>query len=255
MTLPQIVSPSEWLEARKALLVKEKELTRARDALNAERRRLPMVEVTDDYVFEGPDGKIRLPDLFDGRRQLFVYHAMFAPEWERACASCSAWLDELSKGQLRHLGERETTFAAVSRAPFAKIDPFRTEMGWEFPWYSSHGSGFNHDFGVTLDESVRPIVYNYRTKAEHESAGSGYYVEGEQPIELPGVSCFLRDGDAVFHTYSSYGRGGESVGGSSYFLDLTALGRQEDWEEPKGRASGGIPAGDARVRYPDQYDD
>jgi predicted dithiol-disulfide oxidoreductase (DUF899 family) len=118
----------------------------------------------------------------------------------------------------------------------AKIEAFRARKGWTFPWYSSNGCDFNDDFHVTLDESVAPEEYNYRTKAEHEQPGTMYYLEGEQPIEEPGQSCFLRDGDTVFHTYSSYARGAEMTGGSYYYLDLTALGRQEDWEEPRGRA-------------------
>jgi predicted dithiol-disulfide oxidoreductase (DUF899 family) len=133
----------------------------------------------------------------------------------------------------------------VSRAPLAKIEDYKARKGWTFPWYSSYGSDFNYDFQVTVDESVAPAIYNYRTKAEHEQMGTGGYFEGEQPIEEPGTSFFLRDGDRVFHTYSSYGRGAEMTGGSYYFLDLTALGRQEDWEEPKGRTAS------ARAAMPD----
>jgi predicted dithiol-disulfide oxidoreductase (DUF899 family) len=236
MTLPQVVSREEWLVARRELLVQEKELTRSRDALSAERRRLPMVEIDKDYVFEGPEGECRLPDLFEGRRQLIVQHFMFDPSWDEGCPSCTAFSDELSDGKLEHLHARDTTFAAVSRAPLAKLEAYREPRGWSFPWYSSYGSDFNYDFHVTLDESVAPIEYNYRSKAEHERRGTGYYVDEEQPIERPGLSCFLRDGDTVFHTYSAYARGGEMVGGSYYFLDLTALGRQEEWEEPRGRA-------------------
>jgi predicted dithiol-disulfide oxidoreductase (DUF899 family) len=125
----------------------------------------------------------------------------------------------------------------VSRAPLAKIERYKARKGWIFPWYSSYGSDFNYDFHVTLDDSVAPIEYNYRTKEEHERAGTSGYVEGEQPIEAPGTSYFLRVGDRVFHTYSTYARGAEMTGGSYYFLDLTALGRQEDWEEPRGRAA------------------
>ena len=245
MNLPQVVSRDEWLAARKELLAREKELTRQRDALNAERRRLPMVRIEKEYVFEGPDGKAGLVDLFEGRRQLIVYHFMFSPEWDEGCPSCSAGANEVSKGLLEHLHARETTLAYVSRAPFPKLEAYKAKKGWIFPWYSSYGSDFNYDLHVTLDESVAPIMYNYRTKAEHEQAGTSYYVEGEQPIERHGHSCFLRDGNDVFHTYSMYGRGAETVGGSYYFLDLTALGRQEDWEEPKGRAT------DARGAIPD----
>ena len=245
MNLPQVVSREEWLAARKELLAKEKELTQQRDALNAERRRLPMVKIDKEYLLEGPDGEASLVDLFEGRRQLIVYHFMFSPEWDEGCPSCSAGADEVSKGLLEHLHARETTLAYVSRAPFPKLEAYKAKKGWIFPWYSSYGSDFNYDFHVTLDESVAPIMYNYRTNAEHEQAGTSYYVEGEQPIERHGHSCFLRDGNDVFHTYSMYGRGAETVGGSYYFLDLTALGRQEDWEEPKGRAI------DARGAIPD----
>jgi predicted dithiol-disulfide oxidoreductase (DUF899 family) len=237
VSLPQVVSREDWLRARKELLDKEKELTRRRDALNAERRRLPMVEIDKDYVFEGPKGKASLLDLFEGRRQLIVGHFMFDPSWDDGCPSCSAGADEIADGLLEHLHARDTTLAYVSRAPLHKIEDYKARRGWTFPWYSSYGSDFNYDFHVTMDESVTPIEYNYRTKAEHEQAGTAYYVEGEQPIEEPGSSYFLRDGDRVFHTYSTFARGAEQTGGSYYFLDLTALGRQEDWEEPKGRAA------------------
>jgi predicted dithiol-disulfide oxidoreductase (DUF899 family) len=244
MGLPAVVSPAEWLAARKELLAKEKAFTRQRDALNAERRRLPMVRVDKEYVFEGPEGKASLLDLFEGCRQLIVGHFMFDPSWDDGCPSCSAGAAEIAEGLLEHLHTRDTTLAYVSRAPLTKIERYKARKGWTFPWYSSYGSDFNYDFHVTLDESVTPVVYNYRSPAEHEQAGTAGYVEGEQPIEGPGRSCFLRDGDAVFHTYSVYARGLESVGGSYYFLDETALGRQEDWEEPKGRAAsarGAIP--------------
>jgi predicted dithiol-disulfide oxidoreductase (DUF899 family) len=245
MSLPQVASRDEWLVARKELLAKEKELTRQRDALNAERRRLPMVKIAKDYVFEGPGGKASLLDLFDGRRQLLVAHFMFDPGWEDGCPSCSAGADEMSNGHLEHLRARDTTLVYVSRAPLAKLEAYKAKKGWTFPWYSSYGSDFNYDFHVTLDQSVAPVEYNYRNEAEHERAGTSYYLEGEQPIEEPGLSCFLRDGDSVFHTYSMYARGAEMIGGSYYLLDLTALGRQEDWEEPKGRAT------DARGANPD----
>jgi len=236
MSLPKVASRDEWLAARRQLLEKEKALTRQRDALNTERRQLPMVKIDKEYLFEGPQGKATLLDLFDGRHQLMVGHFMFNPSWDDGCPSCSAGADEMSGGLLAHLHKRDTTFVYVSRAPLAKIENYKARKGWTFPWYSSYGSDFNYDFHVTIDESVAPAEYNYRTKAEHEQAGTGYYFEGEQPIEEPGLSCFLRVGDDIFHTYSQYGRGAESTGGSYYFLDLTALGRQEDWEEPKGRA-------------------
>jgi predicted dithiol-disulfide oxidoreductase (DUF899 family) len=237
MSLPEVVSREEWLVARKRLLAAEKDMTRRRDALNTDRRRLPMVRVDKEYVLVGPDGRVTLMDLFSGRRQLFVRHFMFDPRWEDGCPSCSAAAAEISDGLLEHLHARDTTFVTVSRAPLEKIERYKARMGWRFPWYSSLGSDFNYDFHVTLDESVLPVEYNYRTAEEHRQAGTSYYVEGDQPIEAPGHSCFLRDGDAVFHTYSVYARGAEMLGGSYYFLDLTALGRQEDWEEPRGRAA------------------
>lgn len=236
MPLPDIVSRDLWLAARKALLAREKAMTRARDALNAERRRLPMVRIEKDYVFERPNGRVSLIDLFEGRRQLILGHFMFDPRWENGCSSCSAGADEISDGLLAHLHKRDTTYVAVSRAPIAKIEAYKASKGWRFPWYSSFASDFNYDFDVTIDERVKAPVYNYKTRQEHEAAGTGYYFEGEQPIEEPGVSFFLRDGDQVFHTYSTFGRGAEMFGGSYYWLDLTALGRQEAWEQPKGRA-------------------
>ncbi len=245
MTENRIGTHEEWLAARKELLGQEKELTRRRDALNAERRRLPMVEITKDYVFAGPDGDASLLDLFDGHRQLIVGHFMFDPSWEDGCSSCSAGADEISDGLLEHLAVRDTSLVQVSRAPRETIERYKARKGWTFPWYSSHGSDFNYDFHVTLDESVAPVEYNYRTRAEHERSGTYFYVEGEQPMEMPGTSFFLRDGDRVFHTFSSYARGAEMTGGSYYFLDLTALGRQEEWEEPKGRAAS------ARAARPD----
>ena len=238
MSLPQIATRDEWLAARKALLVKEKELTRRRDALNAERRMLPMVEIDKDYVFEGPDGRASLLDLFEGRRQLIVGHFMFEPDREDGCPSCSAGADEMSPGLLAHLHARDTSLAYVSRAPLAKIEDYKARRGWTFPWYSSYGSDFNYDFHVTLDERVAPVEYNYRSAEEHAAHGATFFTDpDQQPFEMPGTSYFLRDGARVFHTYSTYARGAEQTGGSYYFLDLTALGRQEDWEEPKGRVA------------------
>ncbi|MFI8294588.1 DUF899 domain-containing protein [Streptomyces nigra] len=229
MSLPEIVSREQWRAAREELLVKEKAATRARDALNAQRRALPMVEVIEEYVFEGGDGKATLLDLFEGRHQLVVHHFMFAPEWDAGCRTCSAFLDQI--GQLAHLHARDTTFAAVSRAPFTRILPFKARMGWSVPWYSACGPDFNLDFEVTLDR------------------------DGEL-VERPGLSCFLRDRDRVFHTYSTYERGLDGLGSTTGFLDLTALGRQEEWEEPQGRASAlGTPAGAGPVRYHDEYED
>lgn len=244
MSLPRVVSRAEWRAARIESLAEEKTMTRARDALNVRRRELPMVRIEKDHVFDGPAGKVGMLDLFDGSRQLIVGHFMFNPSWDEGCPSCSAGADETSDGLLRHLRARDTSLVYVSRAPLDKIERYKARKCWTFPWYSSYGSEFNYDFHVTLDESVAPVEYNYRTEAEHEQAGTSYDLDGERPIEEPGSSFFLRDGDQVFHTYSMYGRGAEMTGGSSYYLDLTALGRQEEWEEPKGRATSahrGIP--------------
>jgi predicted dithiol-disulfide oxidoreductase (DUF899 family) len=249
MTLPDIVTREQWHAARTALLEEEKAATRARDALSTRRRELPMVEITKDYVFEGPDGEATLLDLFDGRRQLIVGHFMFDPDWDAGCSSCTAGADEMSRGLLEHIHARDTTLAYVSRAPIAKIEKYKAERGWTFPWYSSFGSDFNYDFHVTLDDSVMPVEYNYRSAAEFDRLGTPIYVPGDGPVEYPGRSAFLRDdGERVFHTYSVFARGTETIGGSYYLLDETALGRQEDWEEPKGRADG------ARGAVPDFAD-
>jgi predicted dithiol-disulfide oxidoreductase (DUF899 family) len=208
MNLPPIVSSGEWEDAREKLLVKEKEATRSRDSLAAERRRLPMVQIDKNYVFEGPDGKASLLDLFEGRRQLILYHFMFGPSQDAGCDGCSMVVDNL--GHLAHLHARDTSFALVSRAPLAKIEPYKKRMGWTVPWYSSFDSDFNVDFGVS-PESPRPTEY--------------------QDGESFGLSVFFRDGDGVYRTYFTAGRGVEALGSNWTFLDLTPLGRQEDWEE------------------------
>ncbi len=232
MSLPDIAPHEEWRKARISLLEAEKEMTRARDALSAARRRLPMVAVDKDYRFDGPDGEVGLAHLFAGRRQLIVGHFMFDPEWEDGCSSCTAGADEMSAGHLEHLHARDTTFAYISRAPYAKLAAYRDRRGWTFPWYSSFGSDFNYDFGVTLDPAVAPVSYNFRAAEEYAARGEAFELAGE----FPGRSSFLHVGGQVFHTYSVYARGLETMGGSYYLLDETALGRQEDWEEPKGRA-------------------
>jgi predicted dithiol-disulfide oxidoreductase (DUF899 family) len=234
MSLPKVATQTEWLRARKELLDKEKEMTRQRDSLNTQRRELPMVEVEKDYIFDGPAGPVRLNDMFEGRPQLIIYHFMFDPEWEDGCPSCTAGTEELSPGFFEHLSTRDTSYAMVSRAPLAKLERWKAKQGWNIPWYSSHGTDFNYDFGVTIDESVTPGKYNFRTKAEYEAMGSDFF-KSDQPFEMPGRSCFLQVDGRVFHTYSQYARGLESTGGSYYFLDLTALGRQEEWEKPTGR--------------------
>jgi predicted dithiol-disulfide oxidoreductase (DUF899 family) len=227
MTHPRIATREEWLVARKELLAKEKAATRAQDELAAERRRLPMVEITKDYTFEGPDGRVGMRHLFEGRPQLIVYHFMFDPEWDEGCNACSLVIDNL--GHLAHLHARQTSLAVVSRAPLTKILPFKARMGWTVPWYSSFGSDFNYDFHVTQDESVAPVEYNYQSKAELLESGQPWFVSGE----VPGLSVFLREGDRVFHTYSTYARGGEeSLLGTYKLLDLTPLGRQEEGAAP-----------------------
>jgi predicted dithiol-disulfide oxidoreductase (DUF899 family) len=212
MNLPAVVSPTEWQAAREALLAEEKDATRARDALAAQRRRLPMVRTEKDYVFDGPDGKAPLPDLFEGRRQLLLYHFMFGPNQEAGCDGCSMFIDQV--GHPAHLHARNTSFAIVSRAPIAKIEPYRKRMGWTIPWFSSFDSDFNVDFGVS-PVTPQPDVY--------------------QDGESFGLSVFLRDGDSVFRTYFTTTRGVEALGSVWTFLDLTPLGRQEEWEDsPEG---------------------
>jgi predicted dithiol-disulfide oxidoreductase (DUF899 family) len=202
--LPKIVTPAEWQKAVAALLEKEKEATHARDALAAERRRLPMVRIDKNYVFVAPAGKVSLFDLFEGRRQLLLYHFMFAPGiqgWPKAgCSGCSMFVDQV--GHLAHLRARDTSFCLVSRAPLANIQQYRDRMGWSIPWVSSAGNDFNVDFGITTDEG-----------------------------ETFGLSVFLQDGESIYRTYFTSERGVEALGSAWTFLDLTPLGRQEDWED------------------------
>jgi len=235
MALPKVVSKQEWLAERSRLLVEEKETIRRIDALNIKRRMLPMVEVDKPYRFTGAEGEIGLGDLFSGR-QLIIQHVMFHPDWDEVCPACTASIAELSDGLLEHLAARETSYVLVSRAPYEKLAAARERKGWTVPWYSSYGSDFNYDFDVTMDPAVKPPVYNYRPLPWEVEPGVGQ--------EQPGLSCFLRDGDKIFHTYSTYARGTDQLGGGYTFLDLTALGRQEEWEEPKGRvefANSNIP--------------
>ncbi len=197
--LPQVVSPEKWLQAREELLAKEKDLTRALDALAAQRRRLPMVRIEKKYVFDGPRGKASLVDLFDGRRQLIVYHFMFAPGSD-PCTGCSSFADNI--GHLAHLRARDTSLVLVSRAPLAEIQSYQQRMGWTVPWFSSHGSDFNSDFGVTTEDG-----------------------------ESFGLSVFLRDGETVYRTYFTTARGADRLRIDFNLLDLTPLGRQEEWED------------------------
>jgi predicted dithiol-disulfide oxidoreductase (DUF899 family) len=216
MNLPPVASDTEWQAAHEALLAKEKEATRARDALAAERRRLPRVLIEKDYVFDGPHGKATLPDLFEGRTQLLLYHFMFGPNQDVGCDGCSMFIDQI--GHVAHLHARDTSFAIVSRAPIVKIEPYRERMGWTIPWYSSSESDFNVDFGVG-PETPQPDVY--------------------QDGETFGLSAFLREGDSVFRTYFTTRRGVEALGSVWTLLDLTPLGRQENWEDsPAGYPQG-----------------
>jgi len=237
MENPRIVSRAEWLEARKQLLVEEKKLSRERDRLNAARRRLPVVKLEKEYLLEGPSGKTTLRDLFGPHPQLVVYHFMFDPGWDEGCKNCSHLLDNAA-GAAAHLAARNTAFAVVSRAPFGKIEGFRARMGWDLPWVSSFGTDFNYDFHVTLDRARGSIEYNFAPAAELVKARKLWTESGD----LPGLSVFLRDGDALYHTYSTYQRGLDLLLNTYNLLDLTPLGRQEEG----GRAQGW-------VRHHDRY--
>lgn len=232
-TAGKVVSSREWLEARKSHLAKEKALTRQRDALLRERRELPWVKVEKEYVFEGPDGKKTLADLFEGKSQLIVYHFMFGPEWEQGCPSCSMVADTID-ANLVHVTQHDVSLAVISRAPMSKIEPFKKRMGWRFPWVSSFGNDFNRDFAVsfTKEEMGWGKVYNFGTSSFPSD-------------EAPGVSTFYKDekGD-VFHTYSSYGRGVEGLLGVYSLLDMAPKGREED----------GLPFTMAWVRHHDRYE-
>jgi predicted dithiol-disulfide oxidoreductase (DUF899 family) len=225
MPKPAIATTDEWLEARKALLASEKELTRHYDAVNAKRRRLPMVKLAKEYQFDGPSGKQSLADLFDGRRQLIVYHFMFDPEWDKGCPGCTGFIDAL--GDLSMLAERDTTFVVISRAPLARLEAYKLQRGWDIKWSSSFGSDFNYDFHVTLDESVVPILYNYKTKADLLAENPEAEIEGE----AHGLSVFFNQDGSVYHTYSTFARGCENLTNSYALLDVTPYGRQEDFED------------------------
>ncbi|TDV44221.1 DUF899 domain-containing protein [Actinophytocola oryzae] len=229
MTLPEVVSRNEWLAARRTLLDQEKAAMRAQDSVTAQRRELPMVRMDKEYLFEGPAGRMRLVDLFEGRRQLIVYHFMWHNSAARArgdqsmdegCASCSFTID--SVGRLDHLHASDTTFVLVSRAPLAKIETFKARMGWTIPWYSSAGSDFNYDFHVTNDESVAPVEFNYKDKATLERSPKTAFVTNGDGQAL---SVFVRDDESVFHTYTTYGRGTEFMMSTYQLLDLTPMPR------------------------------
>lgn len=220
MTDHPVVSRNEWIAARKELLAKEKELTRLRDAVAAQRRALPWVRVDKSYTFEGPAGTQTLPELFAGRSQLVVYHFMFGPDWEEGCKSCSFVTDHY-QGAIIHLAHRDVTLVAISRAPLAKIEAFKRRMGWQHTWVSSHGSGFNYDYHVSF------------TPQELAAGAAEYnYEKSRFPVEeAPGVSVFYKDADGViYHTYSSYARGLDPLIGTYQYLDLVPKGRAEESE-------------------------
>lgn len=233
MQRPKIVSRAEWTAARVQLLQKEKEFNRQRDALSAERRELPCVKVEKDYVFTGPNGRTSLRDLFEGRRQLIVYHFMFDPSWEEGCKSCSLLADTFDGGSL-HLPARDVSFVAVSRAPLAKLEAFKKRMGWSFKWLSSAESDFNYDYHVSFrqeDKDAGTVEYNYKNQ--------------EFPVsEAPGLSVFLRDGDDVLHTYSTYARGLDILMSTYNYLDLVPFGRNEE----------GLSYTMSWLRHHDKYD-
>ena len=226
MDTTQVVSPQQWRAAREQLLAREKEATRAKDAVDAARRELPMTEVTKDYVFTGPGGQVSLPGLFDGRRQLITYHFMWRhalsgfPGEDQGCPTCSFLVDGI--GDLSHLRACDTTLVLVSRAPIASIERFRKRMGWRVPWFSSADGDFNYDFHVSFDESKAPVEYNYKDKETLEREAP-YIRSG---ADGPGVSVFLREGDRVFRTYSAYQRGLDPLLATYRWLELAPLGRQ-----------------------------
>jgi len=213
----RIVTREEWLEARQALLTKEKAFTRDRDALSAARREMPLVKIDKPYVFDDERGTRTLASLFDGKKQLLVYHFMFGPTWEAGCKSCSLVAESFDRVVV-HLAARDTSFVAVSRAPFEKLAAYRKRLGWTFPWVSSEKTDFNFDFEVSFrqeDIDAKRVRYNY--------AQSTYVA-----TEAPGFSTFLREGDDVLQAYSSFGRGVDALMNVYNLLDLTPLGRQED---------------------------
>lgn len=229
---PKVVSREEWVNARKELLVKEKALTRQRDAVAEERLKLPWVKVEKKYAFEAAAGKKTLAELFAGKSQLAIYHFMFGPDWEQGCPSCSLLADHFDNLAI-HLAQRDVRFTIISRAPLAKIDEFKKRMGWKFPWVSSHGSDFNADFHVSVpkEEAGKEHIYNYvLTRFPSE--------------ERPGMSIFYKNAKGeVFHTYSVYGRGLEDFMSVYAILDRV----------PKGRDEAGLPHGMAWVRHHDRY--
>jgi predicted dithiol-disulfide oxidoreductase (DUF899 family) len=227
----KVVSQKEWLAARKKLLIQEKKFSKVRDELNLQRRKLPWVKIEKEYSFYGPSGKVSLADLFRGKGQLIIYHFMFGPGWKEGCPHCSFWADHFDSVNI-HIGQRDTAFAVVSRAPWKEIQPFKKRMGWKFAWVSSFDTDFNFDFLVSFTPaqiSSGVLPYNYGSiKMKID--------------ELQGVSAFYRDRKDVYHTYSSYARGIDLMNTTYNFIDLTAKGR----DEKQGAAQNW-------VRYRDQY--
>jgi predicted dithiol-disulfide oxidoreductase (DUF899 family) len=209
-----VVSGSEWEKARLELLAKEKEFIRQRDALAEARRALPWRKVEKKYVFDGPNGEQTLSDLFAGRSQLLVYHFMFAPDWNEGCKSCSFWADNFERSTV-HLAHRDVTMMAISRAPLAKLEAFKKRLGWTFPWVSAGRTDFGQDFHVSFDPDQKNPTYNYQPRTQ------------KTPTELPGFSAFVKDGEDVFHTYSTYSRGLDNTNATYQLLDLVAKGRDE----------------------------
>jgi predicted dithiol-disulfide oxidoreductase (DUF899 family) len=231
---PKIVSRDEWLTARKKLLAREKQLTRERDAVAAERRQLPWVKIEKNYVFDGPDGKVTLSDLFDGKSQLIIYHFMFGPDWKEGCPSCSFNMDH-TDGALVHLAQRDVSFAAISRATYPKLAAFKKRMGWHFNWVSSNGNDFNRDYHVvfTKEELATGKVYH------------NFNMEAFPGTDAPGISVFYKDKEGnIFHTYSAYARGTETTMNTYNFLEYV----------PKGRDEEGLSFTMSWLRHHDRYD-
>jgi predicted dithiol-disulfide oxidoreductase (DUF899 family) len=231
----KVVPSDQWVEARKQLLIKEKEFTKARDALSQQRRALPWERVEKSYVFDGPGGKETLSELFAGKSQLIIYHFMFDPDWEVGCKSCSYWADNFNGIDI-HLKQRGVTFLAVSRAPLAKLEAYKRRMGWSFKWVSSFGSDFNYDLGVsfTPEQMAEGLAFfNYAKQKPFEA-------------ETVGISVFCKDQNQVFHTYSCYQRGVDMLNGAYHYLDLTPKGRDEADQKPHPQAW---------VRRHDEYQD
>jgi predicted dithiol-disulfide oxidoreductase (DUF899 family) len=239
---PDVVSRNEWLQARRKLLARERAATHLRDAVNADRRRLPMVRVEKDYVFDGPDGELRLLDMFEDRPMLYVHHFMWIDATNEGCPSCTAAADLTFTEQDRKLlHAKGVTFACISRAAYSSIARYRASRGWTFPWYSSRDNDFTYDFHVTLDPARSSVEYNYKPLDELHADG---WTDDDLRGDWPGASVFLRRGAEVFHTYSAFARGLDHSAPGYPFLDLTPYGRQEPWEDsPTGWPQDGVAAG------------